>query len=77
MLVDKKVISVYLSAGVQIYGKIRNNLWNLQGFFLEIMVCIWKVVLGMPLEQSVCLAKMILSIVCMKHAGAKRGSFKC
>ena len=77
MLVDKKVISVYLYADGQIYGKIRNNLWNLQGFFLEIMVCIWKVVLGMPPGQSVCLAKMILSIVCMKHAGAKRGSFKC
>lgn len=77
MLANKKVIRVYLYADVQIYGKIRNNLWNLQGFFLEIMVCIWKVVLGMPLEQSVCLAKMILSIVCMKHAGAKRGSFKC
>ena len=77
MLANKKVIRVYLYADVQIYGKIRNNLWNLQGFFLEIMVCIGKVVLGMPLEQSVCLAKMILSIVCMKHAGAKRGSFKC
>lgn len=77
MLANKKVIRVYLYADVQIYGKICNNPWNLQGFFLEIMVCIWKVVLGMPLEQSVCLAKMILSIVCMKHAGAKRGSFKC
>jgi hypothetical protein len=77
MLANKKVIRVYLYADVQIYGKIRNNLWNLQGFFLEIMVCIWKVVLGMPPGQSVCPAKMTLSTVCMKHAGAKRGSFKC
>lgn len=77
MLVNKKVVRFYLYADVQIYGKIRNNLWNLQGFFQEIMVCIWKVVLGMPRGQSVCPAKMILSIVCMKHAGAKRGPFKC